>query len=86
MLCADDKIQQLLDNLELQKDESIERTFKGVAKNFRCARPCVTFMHAWREARSVAGRLSKHLKALGAFLSFATCKTMCCTYAQPGAH
>jgi structural maintenance of chromosome 3 (chondroitin sulfate proteoglycan 6) len=36
-VCADDKIQQLLDSLEMQKDESIERTFKGVAKNFRCA-------------------------------------------------
>lgn len=36
MLCsADDKIQQLIATLELRKDESIERTFKGVAKNFR---------------------------------------------------
>lgn len=35
LVCVDDKIQQLLDSLEMQKDESIERTFKGVAKNFR---------------------------------------------------
>lgn len=32
---ADDKITELLDSLEMQKDESIERTFKGVAKHFR---------------------------------------------------
>lgn len=32
---ADDKIQQLIATLEMRKDESIERTFKGVAKNFR---------------------------------------------------
>jgi hypothetical protein len=35
-LCsADEKIQQLITTLEMKKDESIERTFKGVAKNFR---------------------------------------------------
>lgn len=35
MCAADDKIRELLDSLEMQKDESIERTFKGVAKHFR---------------------------------------------------
>lgn len=34
-MCADNKIRELLDSLEMQKDESIERTFKGVAKHFR---------------------------------------------------
>jgi hypothetical protein len=34
-LCADNKIRELLDSLEMQKDESIERTFTGVAKHFR---------------------------------------------------
>lgn len=35
MCAADDKIRELLDSLEMQKDECIERTFKGVAKHFR---------------------------------------------------
>jgi hypothetical protein len=29
------KIKELISVLDLRKDESIERTFKGVAKNFR---------------------------------------------------
>lgn len=32
---GDDKIRQLIDTLDLRKDEAIERTFKGVAKQFR---------------------------------------------------
>lgn len=31
----DQKIRELISVLDLRKDESIERTFKGVAKNFR---------------------------------------------------
>jgi structural maintenance of chromosome 3 (chondroitin sulfate proteoglycan 6) len=39
-LCAaqeasEGKIKDLIDTLDMRKDESIERTFKGVAKNFR---------------------------------------------------
>ena len=29
------KIRELIESLDLRKDEAIERTFKGVAKNFR---------------------------------------------------
>ena len=32
---GDEKIRQLIDTLDLRKDEAIERTFKGVAKQFR---------------------------------------------------
>lgn len=32
---GDDKIRQLIDTLDMRKDEAIERTFKGVAKQFR---------------------------------------------------
>jgi structural maintenance of chromosome 3 (chondroitin sulfate proteoglycan 6) len=32
---GDDKIRQLIATLDLRKDEAIERTFKGVAKQFR---------------------------------------------------
>ena len=32
---GDEKIRQLIDTLDMRKDEAIERTFKGVAKQFR---------------------------------------------------
>jgi chromosome segregation ATPase len=32
---GDEKIRQLIETLDMRKDEAIERTFKGVAKQFR---------------------------------------------------
>jgi len=32
---AGEKIQELINALDMRKNEAIERTFKGVAKNFR---------------------------------------------------
>lgn len=32
---SDSKIRELITALDMRKDEAIERTFKGVAKNFR---------------------------------------------------
>lgn len=34
-LTGEAKVRQLVHHLDLQKDESIERTFRGVAKNFK---------------------------------------------------
>ncbi len=33
--CTEGKIKELINALDMRKDEAIERTFKGVAKNFR---------------------------------------------------
>ena len=32
---GEEKIRQLISTLDMRKDEALERTFKGVAKNFR---------------------------------------------------
>jgi len=40
------KIHELITTLDMRKNEAIERTFKGVAKNFRycCLQPCSTLL------------------------------------------
>lgn len=62
---GDEKIRQLIDTLDARKDEAIERTFKGVAKQFRDIFAQVGAPARTRVRRSAAKPTSAHGRCIG---------------------
>ena len=76
---SESKIKELINALDMRKDEAIERTFKGVAKNFRevfadlVPGGCVGSMESWKHMLAI-----RRVSNRGSGRPTGWCGVVCC--------